>query len=285
LIAWSLAAAPDHAGPIRWLGGAVDYPLQQGAAAAIYYGERLYQFPVGVLGIAVATVIFPMLSRHAARNDRRQLGADLTMGLRLVLFVSVPASVGLIILAHPLAKLLFEHGEFTAADTQRTARMIACYGWGVWAYCALPVIVRGYYALALRATPVKVGVAMVGLNLSLNLLLVWPLAEAGLAVSTAACAGIQVIVLAAVFTRRAGPLLWRSLARTILKTILATALMAVVTIAAMVLIDAAHLGDSLTARFVAVVAPVLLGMATFFAAIRLIAIDELRLVTGRSKST
>ena len=92
---------------------------QQGAAAAVYYGERLYQFPLGLLGIAVATAIFPLLSRHAARGDRRQLGTDLTLGLRLVLFLGIPASLGLIILAQPLARLLFERGQFTAADTAR----------------------------------------------------------------------------------------------------------------------------------------------------------------------
>ncbi|MCP4516437.1 MAG: hypothetical protein GY824_14565, partial [Delftia sp.] len=95
LIAWGLAQAPEGPSHIAWLGG-VAYPMQQGAAASVYYGERLYQFPLGLLGIAVATSIFPLLSRHAARGDRRQLGADLTLGLRLVLFLGIPASLGLI---------------------------------------------------------------------------------------------------------------------------------------------------------------------------------------------
>ena len=142
LIAWGLAAAPEGPEQIAWLGGAVRYPMEQGAAAAIYFGERLYQFPLGILGLAVATAIFPLLSRHAARGDRRRLGADLTLGLRLVVFLGVPAGMGLILLAEPLARLLFERGQFTAHDTERAARMITCYAGGVWAYCALPVIVR-----------------------------------------------------------------------------------------------------------------------------------------------
>lgn len=226
LIAWGLAA-PNGPGPIAWLGDAVWYPLQRGAAAALFYGERLYQFPVGVLGLAVAAAIFPLLSRHAARGDREKLGADLTLGLHLVLFLSVPAGVGLIMLAEPLTRLLFERGRFTTDDTMRTAWTIACYAIGVWAFCALPVIVRGYYALGNYTAPAKIAVYVVGLNLTLNLLLIWtPLHEAGLALATSISAGVQVLVLLAVFSRRQSPLGWPILAVTTGRTVLATVLMA-----------------------------------------------------------
>ena len=224
LIAWGLSGGTTER--IAWLGGRMYYPMQQGAAAAIYYGERLYQFPLGILGLAVATAIFPLLSRHAARGDRGKLGADLSLGLRLVLFLGVPASVGLIILSEPLARLLFERGQFTAEDTERTARMIAAYSTGVWAYCALPVVVRGYYAISDRITPVRVGVAVVGLNLGLNLLLIWPLAEVGLALSTSLAAAVQLLLLVAIFSRRKISLDFRLLGWTTIRTVLATLLMA-----------------------------------------------------------
>jgi putative peptidoglycan lipid II flippase len=229
LIAWGLAApaGPDGPQSIAWLGGAVRYPMQQGAVAAIYYGERLYHFPVGVLGLAVAAAIFPLLSRHAARGDRHKLGADLTLGMRLVLFLGVPAGVGLIILAHPLAKLLFEHGQFTPHDTLRAAWMIACYGTGVWAFCALPVVIRGFYALGDCGTPAKIAAWVVGLNLTLNLWLIWtPLEEAGLAVATSISAGVQVLVLMLIFSGRKGPLGWLALAATAARTVFCTLLMA-----------------------------------------------------------
>ena len=225
LIAWGLAA-PRPGEPIAWLGGAVCYPLTQGAAAAIYYGERLYHFPLGVLGLAVAAAIFPLLSRHAARGDRAKLGTDLTLGLRLVICLGVPAGVGLIMLAGPLTKLLFERGEFTSADTVRAARMITWYATGVWAYCALPVLIRGFYALGDCGTPAKIAACVVGLNLALNLSLIWPLAEAGLAVATSISAAVQVLVLILIFSRRHSPLGWSDLAATVLRTILATLLMA-----------------------------------------------------------
>ena len=193
--------------------------------AALYYGERLYQFPLGILGIAVATAIFPLLSRHAARSDYESLSEDLSLGLRLVLFLGIPAGVGLVLLSEPIARLLYERREFTPEDTLRTARVITCYSVGVWAYCALPVLVRGFYALGDRLTPVRVGVAVVAVNFSLNLILIWPLAESGLAVATSIGASVQVIALAVIFSRRNRRLDWSTMVRTIGRTVVATLVM------------------------------------------------------------
>jgi putative peptidoglycan lipid II flippase len=223
LLAWALAAPDESAAPVPWLGGVVRYPLESGAAAAIYYGERLYQFPLGLLGMAVATVIFPALSRHAARGQQDRLADDLTLGLRLVIFLGLPAGAGLVLLSGPLARLLFEHGEFTAGDADRVARMIACYGLGVGAYCALPVMVRGFYALGDLRTPVKAGLAAMLANLAMNLTLLWPLAEAGLALSTSLAAGLQLALLVWFFSRSFGSLHWRELGITLRSTSLATA--------------------------------------------------------------
>lgn len=223
LLAWALAAPGESAAPVPWLGGMVMYPLKSGAAAAIYYGERLYQFPLGLLGMAVATVIFPALSRHAARGQHDRLADDLTLGLRLVIFLGLPAGAGLVLLSGPLARLLFEHGEFTSGDADRVARMIACYGLGVGAYCALPVMVRGFYALGDLRTPVKAGMAAMLANLALNLALLWPMAEAGLALSTSLAAALQLVLLVWLFARKFGSLHWRELGITLRSTSLATA--------------------------------------------------------------
>ncbi len=222
-LAWGLARAPDGPERIAWLG--LPYPMQQGAAAAIYFGERLYQFPMGILGLAVATAIFPLLSRHAARGDHHRLAADLTLGLRLVLFLGVPASAGLVLLSEPLTRLLFERGRFQPEDTVRAARVIACYSTAVWAFCALPVLVRGYYAWSDRITPVRVGAAVIVLDLAMNLALIWPLAEAGLAVATAISACVQAVALAVLFSRHKTALGWNVLGATALRTAVATALM------------------------------------------------------------
>ena len=279
LIAWGLAQSPDGPSHLTWLAGA-SYPMQQGAAAAVYYGERLYQFPLGILGIAVATAIFPLLSRHAARGDHRQLGADLTLGLRLVLFLGIPASLGLIMMAEPLARLLFERGQFTAADTARTVPMIASYAAGVWAYCALPVLVRGYYALGDRLTPMKIGSIVVCLNLTLNLLLIWPLAEAGLAVATSISAAIQVVLLAATFSRQRSRLDWRILGATAGRAAIATLVMAVAGYGTLWAVAA---GDDLTGRLIRVVVPLVVSMAVYCAAYSATGGREIAMLWGSLK--
>ncbi len=165
------------------------------------------------------------MRRHAAGNRTEQLGNDLTIGLRLVLFLAVPASAGLILLAEPLARLLFERGEFTAVDTSRTARMIVCYGLGAWASCSLPVLVRGFYALGDLSTPIKTGAAIVGLNLALNLILIWPLAEAGLAVATSISAAAQAVILTVLFSRNHSRIAWSQLCGTLARSLIATGVM------------------------------------------------------------
>jgi putative peptidoglycan lipid II flippase len=277
LIGWGLATGPNGPEHIEWLPGATRYPMRHGAAAAIYYGERLYQFPLGILGVAVATAIFPLLSRHAARGDREKLAEDLTLGLRLVVFLAVPASVGLIVLAEPLARLLFQRGEFTAEDSIRTARMIAWYSVGVWAYCALPVVVRGYYALNDRLTPVKVGLVAVALNLGLDLLLIWPLAEAGLAVATASSACLQLILLVAVFSRGQVSLGWSALGSTILRTVPATCSMGLAAYGVLAMIQpTASLGNQL-AR---VLVPFATAVAVYFAVYLVVGGREARALLG-----
>jgi putative peptidoglycan lipid II flippase len=282
LIAWGLAASPDGPQQFSWLGRAVDYPMQQGAPAAIYYGERLYQFPLGILGMAVATAIFPLLSRHAARGDHRQLGADLTLGLRLVLALGIPAGVGLILLAEPLARLLFQHGEFDAQDTVRAAGMIACYAGGVWAFCAVPVIVRGFYALGDLATPVRIGMAAVGLNLVLNLTLIWPLAERGLAVATSVAAAVQVLLLAVVFSRRQSRLDWSSLGVTAARSLLATAVMVV---AGRMILDRLGPGEGFSSQILRVGLPLAAAATVYCMAFRAMGGREIGMLLARRQSS
>jgi len=183
--------------------------------------------------------------------------------------------MGLIVLAEPLARLLFERGNFTPHDTARAARMIACYAGGVWAYCALPVVIRGFYALGDRITPVRVGGTVVALNLGLNLALIWPLAEAGLAVATSASAAVQAVLLVAVFSRAKSPLGWRALATTAARTVPATVLMAAAGYAALAwLPEAEGLGNELVRVFV----PLAGCGAVFFAAYRLLGGRDLGLL-------
>jgi putative peptidoglycan lipid II flippase len=277
LIACGFAAAPGGPNTISCLGG-VSYPLKQGAAAAVWYGERVYQFPLGLLGIAVATVIFPLLSRHVAQGQLGRVGSDLTLGLRLVIFGGIPAAAGLFLLAEPFARLLFERQNFTPADTTRAASMIAAFAIGVWAYCAVPVLVRAFYAVGDRRTPVLIGAMAVVLNLSLNLSLIWPLAEVGLAVSTAAAATLQVALLSTSFSRCHCRLDWPRLRGTTSRTLVATGVM---TLAVLAALDSVPKSSNSGNAIIRVVLPLSVGMAAYFAAYWLARGPELRMLLGR----
>ena len=263
IVAWMLAAAADGPRTISWLGN-LPYPMEQGAAATIYFGERLYQFPLGLIGIAVATVVFPLLSKHCSRGDRAALAADLTFGLRLTLWAAVPSAVGLVVLAQPITRLLFQHGQFTANDTLRTARMIAMYGAGVWAYCALPVLVRGFYAADDRQTPLRVALVAVVLNLALDFTLIWPLAEVGLAAATVISATVQLAGLAVLFSRLHVPLQWRPLIATLLRSAAASIVMACVIV---LVLGKIAVADHTWNAVLRVILPTAAGMATYAALI------------------
>jgi putative peptidoglycan lipid II flippase len=284
LIAWFFEAHRGMPDTIAWLGG-VRYPMEQGAAAALYYGERMYEFPLGIVGMAVAAAIFPLLSRHAARGDHEMLGADLSLGLRMVISLGVPAGVGLIVLAQPLAKLLFEHGHFTAQDTARAASTTAWFAVSVWAYCAAPVVVRGFYALDDSRTPVRIGAWMVAFDLTLGLALIWPMAEAGLAFSTALSAVLQLILLAWLFSRKYAALRWKELIAAALRTVAASAVMAAVCYLALALLPAGSIEQkNVKIELLRVGVPVVCGAISYMAVYRLLGGREISMLwTGVEK--
>ncbi len=203
--------------------------LEQGAASAVYCAERLCHLPIGLIGLTIATVVFPSFSRHAAVEDRRALTDDLMFGVRLVLLLAVPASAGLWLLAEPLTALLFLRGEFTPQDVARTAQLVRGYGLGTWACCALPVLLRAYYALGKRRSPLLVGCGIVAANLALNLLLVWPLGERALALSTSACAVMQCLLLGGLLLPRLDGTRMTELIPTAVRSAAGTAVMCLVT--------------------------------------------------------
>lgn len=210
------------------LPGSPAYPLPEGTATALYLGQRLYQFPLGVFGVALGTVLFPLLTAHAQKGELSKLRIDLSLGVRLVVAIGLPASTGLMLIAHPLATLFFQYGKFDETAARATGDMIVAYGSGVWAYCGLLILQRGFYAVGDRITPMYVGLAAMLLNLVLNLTLIWPLGGRGLALSTALVAALQCGVTALLLQHKVGTLLWSQIRRTTFKTLVASGAMAIV---------------------------------------------------------
>lgn len=170
------------------------YPLDTDSMAILAYAQRVYQFPLGVFGIAVATAIYPLLAHQS--DDEVGFASTVRRGLRLVLFIGLPASIGLALVREPLVACIFQRGAFTASNTVDVSAVLLGYAVAIWAYSANHVLTRTYYAKLDMKTPVRIAIQMVGLNLLLNLVLIWtPLRISGLAWSTAICAVLQCVLL------------------------------------------------------------------------------------------
>lgn len=227
-VLFAFLLAPRTGGPpaLVLFGHAVAHPVETGAVAALQWAQRLYQFPLGVFGIALATAIFPALARAFARErDGGEAGpgeqagfeAILVRGWRLAVFIGLPASAGLLLVSEPLVRLVYARGAFSHADVGRVAALLWGYGAGVWAYTLVHVSTRAFYARGEARVPLRVALAAVAVNFGLNGVLIWPLGAAGLAVSTAVSgtlqAGLLVFALA-----RPGAAVWRAWGRSLLLT-------------------------------------------------------------------
>ena len=261
-------------------GAQIEYPMLAGANSALYYANRLMQFPLGVFGIALGTAVFPTLSACAARQDRQGFSGAVTDGLGAVLFIAIPAGAGLIVLGRPIIELLFEHKQFTSDMSALTAQVLAAYCMGLWAYCSMHVLTRSFYSLQDSKTPVKVAVCMVALNLTLNLTLIWPLGAAGLAFATAISSSLQCVLLYTILRRKAGLSGQGRLLATLGKTALATAVMVLVCLVVLSLLPPAPAADDLAVKAARALVPVAAGGVAYLAAAALLRVPEMALLTS-----
>ncbi|MEA1928885.1 MAG: murein biosynthesis integral membrane protein MurJ, partial [Candidatus Auribacterota bacterium] len=144
-----------------------------GAPAALFYGNRLVQFPLGIFGIAFATAALPVMARLIARREIGEFKIAFSHSLRNVLLVTIPAMVGLIVLRHPIITLLFQRGAFGVSSTEATARVLFFYALGLPAFAGLKIITQSFYSFQDTRTPVKVAFGAMLLNLALNLAVVY----------------------------------------------------------------------------------------------------------------
>lgn len=167
--------------------------LPAGSISWLYYSDRLMNFPLGVFAVAISTVTLPYLS--SVVDDAKRYQRGVSWGLRTVLWIGVPAAVGLGMLAGPLLTTLFQYQQFSTHDVQMAARSLLAFALGVPAFMAIKVMVSVFYAKQDVRTPVKIAVRAMGLNMALNLGLILPLAHAGLALATVLAAWVQAALL------------------------------------------------------------------------------------------
>ena len=201
-----LTRGPEDPRTTTTFGYEWDYPLEAGALSAVNNAQRLYQFPLGVLAISLATAAFPMFSLYASRGQMDGLRDGVARSLRIAVFEGLPAGLMLILLAEPIIALLFERGRFGPAETARAAWVLKWYGIGIAAFCMQQITLRVFYSLKDTMTPMWIACGLAVINEIINLSLVWNvhLREAVFGLSTSVTATINVAIAFWILRKRMG---------------------------------------------------------------------------------
>ena len=176
--------------------------LPAGTVSLLYYADRVQQLPLGVIGTAVGTALLPLLSRQVRGGEAEAARATLNRAIEYALFLTLPAAMALIVSAEPVMSVLFGRGAFEAASVHLSAQSLAAYALGLPAFVLVKVLAPGFFARGDTATPVKIGVAAVALNLAMNVAFMVPLQHIGPALATSLAAVFNVGALGVVLARR-----------------------------------------------------------------------------------
>lgn len=259
----------------------------EGSVTWLYCAFRLMQLPIGVFGVALATVSMPALSRAAVDEDLPALKSTLSAAARLVLVLTIPAAMLLAVLAEPVLALLFEHGRFHALDTARTAEALVMYCLGLPAFAAIGVFSRTYYALGDTRRPMVASLTAVGVNLALNLSLVGPLRflgldHRGIALAASLAAVVNLAQLAIGLRRRLGGIEGTRMLATLLRVLAASAVAGAALWLGLRALDGAWRQGHL-AQLGTVAAGLALGALLVWGALRLTRVEELAVLEGLVK--
>lgn len=169
--------------------------LMTGSVSWLYYSDRLVELPLGVIGIAIGTVILPNLSRKHTSQSAEAFAHTLDWAARMVLLIGIPSTIGLLLLAEPILVVLFEGGVFDDFTVMKSALSLRAYALGLLAFMLIKVLAPGYFARQDTKTPVAIGIKAMVLNMVLNLIFIFPLAHVGLALATSISAFFNVLLL------------------------------------------------------------------------------------------
>ena len=199
--------------------------LPEGSVSYLNYSFRLMQFPIGVFGVAVATVTFPIVSAFAAKKEMDQVLSTFTSSLKLVFFLTIPSAVFLAVVSQPVISVLFQHGRFSFLDTVATSQALTFYCIGLFAYSSVRLTASTFYSMGDTKTPVKTSAVAVCVNIILNLLLMHPLGFRGLALAASIAAMTNLFLLLMILDKRIGPLSRKDIVTTFFKILSSAALM------------------------------------------------------------
>jgi len=233
--------------------------LGDGAISSLQYAIRLFQLPLGVFAVSIAAALLPRLSQHAAAQAWDDLSEVLRRGIRLAIFIILPAMAGLWAIGRPTIELLFQHGRFLPEDTTRTLYALNFYLIGMIGYGLVYLLTRAFYALRDTKTPVLIGIVAVAVNIVLDYTLVGLMGVGGLALATSVAGLVNMALLILSLERRLGRKLIRPLAGELSKMVISAGVMG-----ALAFLFYRWLVGSFDNRFLLVLLPALLGILLYY---------------------
>lgn len=201
--------------------------LPQGSVSYLYFADRLTQLPVGVIGVAVGTVLLPLLSRQTASGDTAGSLESQSRAIELVLFLTLPAAVAFAAMPDLLIGTLFEWGEFGAGETRQTGYALMAFALGIPAFVLIKVVTPGFFARQDTVTPMRIAIVALSVNVVLNLILMGPLKHAGLALASSLSGWLNVLALGFILWRRGHLSMDRALVTRIAKLLSSAGIMGV----------------------------------------------------------
>ncbi|MBM4271236.1 MAG: murein biosynthesis integral membrane protein MurJ [Deltaproteobacteria bacterium] len=199
--------------------------LPSGSVSYLYYADRVVELPLGVFAIAVGTATLPSFSEQVAKGDFDELKRTISFSLRLILFITIPATVALIILRVPIISVLFQRGAFDVQSTILTSQALLFYTFGLWAFSVIRVIVSAFYSFQDTKSPMKAAIVALVVNVICSVILMFPLKHGGLALATSIASAVNVIMLSMILRKKIGTFVDQEFHRSVFKMFLASLIM------------------------------------------------------------
>ena len=251
--------------------------LSEGSVSYLYYADRVVELVLGIFVLSLATVTLPELSQQAAERKMEDMKRTILFTFRMVAFVAIPATVGMVVLAHPIVEVLFQHGRFSAADTAPTAVALAFYALELFSISSVRVVVPAFYALHDTKTPVRSAFLALLVNIVLNWVLMHPLKHGGIALATSIASTVNLVQLVFIFQKRYGQFQWSQFLETIKKVAIASTAMALVTFLSMSLLRFDSAG-SLMVKAVILFVTIGAGLAVYLGVATRLGLEEIQSV-------
>lgn len=249
--------------------------LVEGAYTGYSNALQLMSLPLGIFAIAISVVAFPTLSAQVARDELGPMSRTLGQALRIILFLTLPSSVGLILLREPIIRTLFQYGAFDQRSTLLTAQPLIFFALGLFGHATVEIVLRAFYALHETLRPVLINLVTLSINLALSFVLIGRLQQGGLALAISISVVVEALALLALLQTRLPSFDWAGLGTTVGKCMLASAVMGM---ALYVFVHASGLPDSLFARVLQLALALAIGAGIYLGAATLLRLPELSLV-------